>query len=451
MVRRYEPARDRRERPGRGTGRAMEARPGLRAVAETEEDYSSPTSTSVEDAVAALSRGEFVVVTDDANRENEGDLVLGAQLATTQSLAFMVRHTSGLICAPMLASRLDELSLPLMVSENNDPHRTAFTVSVDARHGISTGISAADRAATVRALADQSTTAGDFTRPGHVFPLRYREGGVLRRPGHTEAAVDLLRLAGLAPVGVISEIVRQDGAMARGPELQSFAATHGFPLLSIAELIEYRRRTECLVELTGEAEMPTRHGEFRAFGFRSMLTGLEHVALVLGEPARQSALGALVRVHSECLTGDAFGSLRCDCGAQLDAAQAQIAAEGSGVLIYVRGHEGRGIGLGAKLRAYQLQDEGLDTVEANERLGYPADARRYGIAAHILRALGVTKLRLITNNRDKCVGLAEAGLHVEQRLPAATTPTPHNMRYLITKQRKLGHVLDLEPTHEVSS
>ncbi len=400
------------------------------------------TTRAVQAAAAALGRGEFVLVVDDADRENEGDLVLAADAATPEAIAFMIRHTSGVICTPMRGDRLDALALPLMTAANTDAHQTAFTVSTDYRHGTTTGISAADRAATIRALADPDVEPADFSRPGHVFPLRYREGGVLVRPGHTEAAVDLLDLAGRAPVGVISELARPDGAMARRPDIDRFAAEHGLLVVSIADIAAYRRRTENLVERVGESRMPTRHGEFRAVGFRSMLTGIEHVALVTGDP---SAGVPTVRVHSECLTGDAFASLRCDCGDQLAAGLQQIADSGNGALVYLRGHEGRGIGLGAKLRAYSLQDQGLDTVEANERLGFPADARRYGIAAQILGQLGVGRLRLITNNPAKCASLEESGLVVEQRLPAVTPPTAQNVRYLRTKQHKLGHLFEFEP------
>jgi 3,4-dihydroxy 2-butanone 4-phosphate synthase / GTP cyclohydrolase II len=391
-------------------------------------------------AIAAIARGEMIVVVDDADRENEGDLVMAAEMVTPDALAFIVRHTSGVVCVPMTGERLDQLRLPLMVTGNTESHQTAFTVSTDYRPTTSTGISAADRAATIRALADPRTEYADFTRPGHVFPLRYCEGGVLKRAGHTEATVDLARLAGLAPAGVICEIASADGSMARADELRAFAIEHGLVMVSIADLVRYRRRSEKLVGRIGEARMPTRHGEFIARGFQSLVTGVEHVALVLGDP-REGA--PLVRVHSECLTGDAFGSLRCDCGVQLDVALERIAAEGSGVLVYLRGHEGRGIGLGPKLRAYELQDQGLDTVEANERLGFPADGRQYGIGAQILTDLGVTRMRLMTNNRAKYQGLAGYGLEIVERVPLTTPPTPQNVHYLAAKQQKLGHLLEL--------
>jgi 3,4-dihydroxy 2-butanone 4-phosphate synthase / GTP cyclohydrolase II len=401
---------------------------------------------SIEDAVAALARGEFLVVVDDEDRENEGDLVIAAEHVTAERMAFMVRHTSGVICVPMLAERLEELRLPLMVTGNTEAHGTAFTVSTDYRPATTTGISAADRAATICALADPSTGFADFSRPGHVFPLRYCEGGVLKRAGHTEAAVDLARLAGLSPAGVICEITGADGAIARGEELGRFADEHGLLMVSIADLVQFRRRSEKLVRRVGVARMPMPEGIFTAYGFESLITGLQHMAVVMGDP---SAGVPLVRVHSECLTGDALGSLRCDCGQQLSLALQRIAAEGHGVLVYLRGHEGRGIGLGHKLRAYALQDEGLDTVEANERLGFPADNRQYGIGAQILTDLGVTRLRLMTNNPDKYRGLAGYGLVIEERVPLATIPTAENLRYLTAKQRKLGHLLELEPIAEV--
>jgi 3,4-dihydroxy 2-butanone 4-phosphate synthase / GTP cyclohydrolase II len=402
---------------------------------------------SIPDAVAALARGEFLVVVDDEDRENEGDLVIAAEHVTAERLAFMVRHTSGVICVPMLGDRLEELRLPLMVTGNTEAHGTAFTVSTDYRPATTTGISAADRAATIRALADPSTQFSDFSRPGHVFPLRYCEGGVLKRAGHTEAAVDFARLAGLAPAGVICEITGADGSIARGEELARFADEHGLLMVSIADLVRFRRRSEKLVRRVGVARMPMHDGVFEAYGFESLITGVQHIALVMGDP---SAGAPLVRVHSECLTGDVLGSLRCDCGQQLNLALQRIAAAGHGVLVYLRGHEGRGIGLGHKLRAYALQDEGLDTVEANERLGFPADSRQYGIGAQILTDLGVTRLRLMTNNPAKYRGLAGYGLIVEERVPLATTPTPENLRYLTAKQRKLGHLLELEPLAEVA-
>jgi 3,4-dihydroxy 2-butanone 4-phosphate synthase/GTP cyclohydrolase II len=397
------------------------------------------TFGTVEQAIEAFRRGEFVVVVDDADRENEGDLILAAEAATPERIAFMVRHTSGLICVPMLGERLDELRLPLMVTENTDSHRTAFTVSVDASDGTTTGISAGDRAATIRALIDRATAPSDLARPGHIFPLRYQEGGVLRRAGHTEASVDLARLAGRYPAGVLCEIVSQDGSMARLPELLAFAEEHGIVIITIADLIAHRRQSEVLVRRRVEARIPTRHGEFRAVGYESMVDGATHIALVKGDV--KGTDDVLVRVHSECLTGDVFGSRRCDCGTQLDLAMERIAGEGTGVVVYLRGHEGRGIGLLHKLAAYTLQDEGQDTVEANVSLGFPPDARDYGIGAQILADLGVGSMRLLTNNPTKRAGLEGFGLSITDRVPLETEPTPENRDYLRTKAAKLGHLL----------
>jgi 3,4-dihydroxy 2-butanone 4-phosphate synthase/GTP cyclohydrolase II len=393
----------------------------------------------IDDAIADIRAGKMVVVADDADRENEGDLILAAEKVSPEAIGFMVRHTSGVVCMPLMGARLDELRLPLMVSDVTDPQRTAFTVSVDVRHGTTTGISAADRAATILAMIDPNTSPEDLARPGHVFPLRYREGGVLKRAGHTEAAVDLARLAGLYPAGVLCEIVNEDGTMARLPDLVRFARQHDLKLISIADLIEYRRKREKLVLKVAEATIPTEHGEFRSFAYESLVDGRVHVALVLGEVGDGQRI--LVRVHSECLTGDVFGSLRCDCGTQLTSAIDQIGREGRGVVLYIRGHEGRAIGLAHKLRAYQLQEAGRDTVEANVELGFPPDPRDYGIGAQILVDLGVRSMRLLTNNPAKRAGLEGYGLSIVERVPLETRPTAQNVDYLRAKREKLGHLL----------
>jgi 3,4-dihydroxy 2-butanone 4-phosphate synthase/GTP cyclohydrolase II len=398
--------------------------------------------THIENAIAAVADGEIVIVVDDEDRENEGDLIMAAEKITPEAMGFFVRHTSGVICMPMLGERLDALQLPLMVSNNTESQRTAFTVSVDAVHDVTTGISAADRAATVRKLISSDARPDDFARPGHIFPLRYREGGVLKRAGHTEAAVDLARMAGLEEAGVLAEVVNDDGTMARLPQLQAFAQAHGLHLITIADLIRYRRHREKLVRRVSEARIPTRHGEFTAVVFESLLDGVEHMAFVCGDVAGEDDV--LVRVHSECLTGDVFGSMRCDCGLQLDGALAQIAAEGRGVVVYLRGHEGRGIGLGHKLRAYSLQDQGRDTVEANEELGFPADSREYGIGSQILVDLGITTMRVMTNNPAKYGGLEGFGLEIVERVPLEITPNAENIAYLRAKQQKMGHMLDLD-------
>jgi len=397
---------------------------------------------AVGSALASLAAGGMIVVTDDADRENEGDLVVAAELVTDEQMAFLVRHTTGIVCAPMPGTRADELRLPPMVADNTDSHGTAFTVSVDLT-GTGTGVSAQARAATVRGLADPALRPDQLRRPGHIFPLRARDGGVLVRAGHTEAAVDLLTLAGLSGVGVISELVADDGSMLRGAALADFAAEHALPVLAIADLVRYRRATERLVEPVASATMPTEFGDFRAVAYRSTLDGGEHLALVLGDVAAagSTAGGALVRVHSECLTGDILGSLRCDCGAQLEAALKAIAAEGCGAVVYLRGHEGRGIGLGHKIRAYALQDQGLDTVDANTAQGLPVDSRSYGIGAQILADLGIRRLRLITNNPAKYGGLDGHGLELTGRVALPTVPNPHNVRYLRTKRDRLDHAL----------
>jgi 3,4-dihydroxy 2-butanone 4-phosphate synthase/GTP cyclohydrolase II len=398
--------------------------------------------SKIEDAVDAIRDGEMVIVVDDADRENEGDLIMAADRVTNEALGFMVRHTSGVICMPMLGERLDELQLPLMVANNTEHHRTAFTISVDARAGTTTGISAVDRATTVHTLIERRTKPDDLMRPGHIFPLRYREGGVLKRAGHTEAAIDLARLAGCYPAGVLAEIVNDDGTMARLPELERFAAEHQLLMISIAELIRHRRHQEKLVRRVSEARIPTRYGDFSAYVYESLLDGVEHMAFVCGEVAGKA--NVLVRVHSECLTGDVFGSMRCDCGVQLDVALEQIAADGQGVVVYLRGHEGRGIGLGHKMRAYNLQDQGRDTVEANVELGFPVDKREYGIGSQILVDLGISTMRLMTNNPAKYGGLDGFGLEIVERVPLRTTPNDENIAYLRAKQAKLGHLLDLD-------
>ena len=397
--------------------------------------------SSIPEAIEEIGKGRMVIVVDDADRENEGDLIMAAERVTPEAIAFIVRHTSGVICMPVVGERLDELEIPLMVAANTDTRRTAFTVSVDARTGVSTGISAADRARTIRTVIDPATGPADLSRPGHIFPLRYREGGVLKRAGHTEAAVDLARLAGLYPAGVLCETVNEDGSMARLPDLVVFAKTHGLKIISIADLIEYRRRHEVLVTKVAEATIPTRLGEFRSIAYESTVDERTHVALVMGEIG--DGAGVLTRVHSECLTGDVFGSLRCDCGQQLDRALELIAAEGRGVILYIRGHEGRAIGITHKLRAYELQDRGRDTVEANLELGFPPDQRDYGIGAQVLYDLGVRSMRLLTNNPEKRAGLEGHGLSIDERLPLQTEPTPQNVGYLRAKREKLGHLLDL--------
>ena len=401
---------------------------------------------SIERAVADIKAGKAVVVVDDADRENEGDLIFAAELATPELLSFMIRYTSGYICVPLVEAECDRLDLPPMHHTNGDHFRTAFTVTVDAREGVTTGISAYDRAHTIRMLADPKSAASDFVRPGHVLPLRAREGGVLRRPGHTEAAVDLARLAGLSAAGVLCEIVSQkvDGEMARSDELRVFAEDHDLTMITIADLIAYRRRTEKHVVRVARATIPTPHGDFTAFGFDSLLDGIEHIALVIGgigEDDPGAGEDVLVRVHSECLTGDVFASLRCDCGPQLDAALAAVAAEGRGVVLYMRGHEGRGIGLMHKLQAYQLQDNGHDTVDANIELGLPADARDYGTGAQILVDLGITSMRLLTNNPAKRVGLDGYGLSITERVPMPVRANAENLRYLRTKRDRMGHDL----------
>jgi len=425
------------------------------SMQNTDEELPTPAGSVIplDDVVRAIkdiADGRPVIVVDDASRENEGDIVFAASKATPELLAFTIRYGRGLICVPMLGPDLERLNLPQMTSHNQEHHGTAFTVSVDARHGITTGISAADRASTIALLASSGSGPADLVRPGHIFPLRYEEGGVLRRRGHTEAAVDLAVLAGLPPAGVVCEVIGDDGTMMRLPALREFADEHGLALISIEQLIEHRRRTERLVTRVAETVIPNAYGNWRAYGYRSDMDGAEHLALVLGEiegntdgsagPA-EAGDDVLTRVHSECLTGDVFGSRRCDCGAQLDAAMAKIAEHGRGVVLYLRGHEGRGIGLLSKLRAYNLQDAGEDTVDANLKLGLPVDAREYSVAAQLLDDLGVRSVRLLTNNPEKVEALAAHGFGVT-RIPLPAVATPQNLRYLTTKRDRLGHQLE---------
>ena len=408
----------------------------------TEPQHVGVRLDTVERAIADIAAGRAVVVVDDENRENEGDLIFAASKATPELMAFTIRHSSGVICVPMPGAMLDRLEIPLMTPHNKDKLRTAYTLSVDARDGVSTGISAADRAHTARTLADSATEPWELTRPGHVFPLRYREGGVLVRRGHTEAAVDLARLAGLTPAGVLVEVVNDDGTMKRAAELRAFADEHDLAMISIEDLVRYRRRNENLVERAAETRLPTRHGDFTAYGYRITTDGSEHIALVHGDVSSRGVDDpVLTRVHSECLTGDVFGSNRCDCGPQLDEALERIVAEGSGVVVYLRGHEGRGIGLVAKLQAYQLQDGGRDTVDANLDLGLPADARHYGTATQVLKDLKVESVRLLTNNPDKVRNLEDYGVPVAERVPLTPHPNDHNLAYLLTKRDRMGHQL----------
>ena len=394
---------------------------------------------SVEDAVEAIRRGEMVIVVDDEDRENEGDLTMAAEKVTPEAINFMARYGRGLICLPMTGERLDKLEIPLMVTKNSTRFETAFCVPIEAKRGTSTGISAADRAATVRAAINPKTKPSDLARPGHMFPLRARDGGVLVRAGQTEAAVDLSRIAGLNPAGVICEIMNDDGTMARVPALTRFARKHKLLMITIADLIRYRMRTEGLVTKVADAELPTEHGVFRIHGYESLIDRETHLALVCGDIGKGEDV--LVRVHSKCLTGDVFHSARCDCGMQLEAALQQIARAGRGVLLYLN-QEGRGIGLANKLRAYALQDQGLDTVEANERLGFKPDQRDYGIGAQILRAIGVRSMRLLTNNPRKFVGLQGYGLSVSETLPLEIPASATTRKYLKVKKEKLGHTLE---------
>lgn len=403
------------------------------------ESVVTPRFNTVDEAILALQQGQMIIVVDDEHRENEGDLVMAADKITPEAINFMAQWGRGLICVPMTAERLDALALPPMVATPQDSMHTAFSVSVDARHDVTTGISAQDRARTVKTLVDPLTQPDDLVRPGHIFPLRAKAGGVLRRPGHTEASVDLALLAGLPPAAVICEILKPDGTMARQPELMEFQSQFGLKMITIADLIRYRMAKETLFVRDGEAQLPTRHGNFRAISFTETLTHVTHLALVMGEI--DDGQPVLVRVHSECLTGDVFGSKRCDCGEQLDMAIERIAAEGRGVLLYMR-QEGRGIGLANKIRAYALQEAGHDTVSANRALGFPPDARDYGVGAQILASLGIHQLRLLTNNPTKYYALEGYGLEITERVPITTVPLPENRVYLDTKREQMGHWMD---------
>jgi 3,4-dihydroxy 2-butanone 4-phosphate synthase/GTP cyclohydrolase II len=392
------------------------------------------------EAVEALKSGQFVLVVDNENRENEGDLIIAAEAVTEANIAFMVRYTSGLICLSTTGERLDELDLPLMVMDNTEAHKTAFTVSIDYKIGTTTGISAADRAATIRAVADSRSASSDFSRPGHVFPLRYHEGGVLERQGHTEATVDLMRLAGVYPAGVLSEIVNDDGTMRKGEELERFATEHDLVMISIDDLVAYRWRTEVLVTREATATLPTKFGEFDLVGYRSHTDHSPHIALTMGDIAGRDDV--LTRVHSVCLTGDVFGSLRCDCGSQLDESMRLIAQEGEGCIVYNAAHEGRGIGILAKIAAYDLQEQGLDTVDANRQIGHADDARHYGVDAQIIHDLGMRSVRLMTNNPDKVDQLERYGVTVTAREPIWVGETVENRTYLETKTARMGHIVE---------
>ena len=414
----------------------------------------APVIATVPEAIEDFKNGRMVIIVDDESRENEGDVCISAQFATAETVNFMATYAKGLICTPLSGNRLDALDLPMMTQANSAPLGTAFTISVEAREGVTTGISAADRARTIQVLGDPNSLPGDLTQPGHIFPLRAREGGVLVRAGQTEASVDLCKLAGLEPAAVICEVMKDDGTMARLTDLKRFGRKHGIKIVSVADLIAYRLANERLIERVDEAEMPTKFGEFRAVGYRTMIDTKEHLALVMGDLTTGEP--TLVRVHDQCVTGDVFSSMRCDCGEQLDAAMERIAEEGRGAIVYMD-QEGRGIGLHNKIRAYRLQDEGLDTAEANEALDLPIEAREYGIGAQILVDLGLSKLKLMTNNPTKIeeidtfgeirgVGLEGYGLQVVERVPLEIEPNEHNIRYLITKRDKMGHLLEQKMT-----
>jgi 3,4-dihydroxy 2-butanone 4-phosphate synthase/GTP cyclohydrolase II len=426
-----------KEKKSKAAGPRAEGKPALSLAAR----QSGSPFARIEDAVAAVRAGRMIIIVDDADRENEGDLMIAAEKVTPEAINFMARYGRGLICLSMTPERLDQLDIPLMVSQNSSKFDTAFCVPVEARDRTSTGISAADRAATVLTAIDPETKPADLLRPGHMFPLRSRTGGVLVRTGQTEASVDIARIAGLNPSGVICEVMNEDGTMARLPELIRVAREHDLKLISIADLIQFRRHREVLVKKVAEAAIPTFYGEFRSYAYESTLDERTHIALVYGDIGDGSSV--LTRVHSECLTGDVFASLRCDCGEQLQRSMEKVAAEGRGVVLYIRGHEGRAIGLTHKLRAYELQDRGRDTVEANLDLGLPVDQRDYGIGAQILFDIGVRTMRLLTNNPSKRAGLEGYGLSIEERIPLQTKPTAQNIGYLRTKREKLGHLLDV--------
>ena len=395
--------------------------------------------SSIEEAIKDIKAGKFVIIVDDEDRENEGDLAIAAEKVSTEAINFLIKYARGLVCLPIKGERLDELEIPMMVSHNTSKFTTAFTVSIEAKHGVTTGISAKDRAETIKAVINPETKASDIARPGHIFPLRAKEGGVLVRAGHTEAIVDLAKLAGLYPAGVICEVMSEDGSMAKLPELKELADKYGIKIVSIADLITYRRRHEKLVRCVAEAKLPTKYGEFKILAYKSDMDADQHVALIMGDIEADEPV--LVRVHSECLTGDVFGSLRCDCGEQIDMAIEMIAEEKRGVLLYMR-QEGRGIGIHNKISAYGLQDNGMDTVEANLSLGFPADLRDYGIGAQILNDLKLNKIRLLTNNPKKVIGLEGYGLEVVETVPIIIKPNPYNKCYLDTKKEKMGHILD---------
>ena len=395
---------------------------------------------TIEQGIEAFTRGDFVLVVDNEDRENEGDLIVAAEKVTPEQIAFMVRHTSGLVCLPMTGERLDQLDIPMMVMDNTDAHQTAFTISIDYAPETTTGISAADRARTIRAAVDPVSIPSDFSRPGHVFPLRYHDGGVLVRPGHTEASVDLARLSGLYPAGVLCELVNDDGSMARGESLEQFADSHGLAMISIDDLVAYRWRTEALVTREASAVLPTQHGTFEIVGYRSFTDGSQHVALVMGDVTGK--IDVLTRIHSVCLTGDVFGSLRCDCGTQLDESMRRIAEKGEGVIVYNTTHEGRGIGILNKIAAYGLQEQGLDTVDANREIGHSDDARHYGVDAQILHDLKISSVRLLTNNPDKIAQLTKYGVDVVGREPLWVGVTPENSSYLHTKTERMGHLAE---------